>query len=335
MEKLVIPAISELRDTWTSVFGFKPLEETSKRRMRKMSLLVFPGVEMLQKPLLKDHLPMECTPLAEGIYLLGIVLIVHSSHSYGSNNLFFIHVGSKSPQLAEPQTLEVVATCPEERHLPGPCVNSCSEGTASDGFGISGEPAVVESSVKQNDKILNDDIDDTSEDVEAHNADVIDSTLGERNQKFENLMCSTCLTCEEAKEAGQYQTSLGSTISDPEDRTSELNGELDGSSAIDPKSCLEFPKGTDSIDGQATAEICIPSDKLESTHDEHVNQSETISSSNPQKIASVHDGQTVLFNSETANGCDATLHMDEKTCSPSDGDRLKVSSNCHPMEDVM
>ncbi|XP_031744502.1 uncharacterized protein LOC101209468 isoform X2 [Cucumis sativus] len=435
VEKLVIPAISEVRDTWISVFGFKPLDETTKQRMRKMSLLVFPGVEMLQKLLLKDHLPMECTTLGEGSI-------------------------SKSPELSEHQTLEVVANSPEERGSPCSCLNSCSEGTAQDGMGISGDPAVIESSVKPNDKISNGDIDNPTNDVKANNEDFAGNNLGKRNQKFENSLNSTCLSCKEDKEAGQHQTtSLGSTISDPEDRKSELNGQLDGSKAINQKSSLEFPKGTPSVDYQEiAAEIGIRSDKLKSTQDEHVNQPKTISfsdlpetnpvheghkstedehvnqpkticssnlpktnpvheghkstedehvnqpkticssnlpktnpvheghkstedehvnqpkticssnlpktnpvheghkstedehvnqpkticSSNLPKTNPVHEGQTVIFDLEIANGCDATLHMEDKTSSPSEGDRdnahavsAKISSNCHPTEDVL
>ncbi|RAL38432.1 hypothetical protein DM860_002410 [Cuscuta australis] len=55
VEKLIIPAVPDHIHTWTMMFGFKKLEESDKHEVNSMNMLVFPGIHMLQKQLVKQE----------------------------------------------------------------------------------------------------------------------------------------------------------------------------------------------------------------------------------------------------------------------------------------
>ncbi|WOL19630.1 hypothetical protein Cni_G28432 [Canna indica] len=55
VQKLVIPDICELKDTWINEFGFKPLDVSQELELKSLNRLVFSSNRLLQKPLLKMH----------------------------------------------------------------------------------------------------------------------------------------------------------------------------------------------------------------------------------------------------------------------------------------
>lgn len=51
VKMLVLSAIPNLVDAWTSGFGFKPIEDDEKRWLDQVNLMLFPGTSLLLKRL--------------------------------------------------------------------------------------------------------------------------------------------------------------------------------------------------------------------------------------------------------------------------------------------
>lgn len=55
VERLVVSAIPSSVDTWTSGFGFKPVEDEEKESLRNINFMTFPGTVLLGKLLYKQE----------------------------------------------------------------------------------------------------------------------------------------------------------------------------------------------------------------------------------------------------------------------------------------
>lgn len=49
VKTLIIPAISDMLETWTKSFSFKPLEPSQREEVKNLSLMVFAETTLLQK----------------------------------------------------------------------------------------------------------------------------------------------------------------------------------------------------------------------------------------------------------------------------------------------
>ncbi|XP_066389153.1 uncharacterized protein [Miscanthus floridulus] len=52
VQKLVVSAVTEMENTWTTVFGFKPVQPSKKQRIKSLNLLIMNGTGLLEKRLL-------------------------------------------------------------------------------------------------------------------------------------------------------------------------------------------------------------------------------------------------------------------------------------------
>ncbi|GAB4843389.1 hypothetical protein Ancab_013352 [Ancistrocladus abbreviatus] len=75
----MIPAISKLIHTWTTVFGFSVVEESHKQEIKSINMLAFPGTDMLQKKLVEQESLKRDITLFKGMVSPKVDVIVPGS----------------------------------------------------------------------------------------------------------------------------------------------------------------------------------------------------------------------------------------------------------------
>ncbi|KAG6552489.1 hypothetical protein Mapa_005909 [Marchantia paleacea] len=51
VERLVLPAVPELLETWTGAFGFMNMQGSERLQLMDLNIIAFPGTSLLYKPL--------------------------------------------------------------------------------------------------------------------------------------------------------------------------------------------------------------------------------------------------------------------------------------------
>lgn len=233
VEKLVIPAISELMQTWTSVFGFKPLEVSSRKEMRNMNMLVFHGTDMLQKPLLKDQSTEESMIPSAVLESNELKKDLDIKHGVANNS---------------------DKTC-----SPGSDLNISSKG-ANLSLAICNGPAAVESGSQLNEGSLNDSSDITSETTNFPESATNEKSLVHDNLEGKNrtVICPQPSACDahavnahSATEGiDKHQTAVDdSIILAPAERTVESDSKLNQQRTCDME---KKPLGVSCLGSEAT-----------------------------------------------------------------------------------
>ncbi|CAK7346572.1 unnamed protein product [Dovyalis caffra] len=321
VEKLVIPAISDLRETWTSVFGFKPLEGSSKQKMRNMKMVVFPGIDMLLKPLLKHHQFAEANMVpTEGL---------------------------KSLELKEHHTLDETCNSDEKCPSVGFDLKGSSETSVPHTGKINDQAVAVESGSLPD--CLYDTSDITSENTNlpacpkektADQLSVVPDNLEGRDRSTLNTLDSLC-------DVAEYQSAVPGSIA-----TSDGERKLEGDTHMDQNdfSVVESkPSGMSFIGSEAadsqgkcqcaskdvTCEVKVEDSSgrqnLDLLDDNSLHTTSKMVTSQPQHLASarelkVSDGNAVHYESTTCNiSCDV---VQSTTTSPPQKVQDTVNGHC-------
>ncbi|KAL2620318.1 hypothetical protein R1flu_000523 [Riccia fluitans] len=63
VERLVLPAVPELLETWTGAFGFMNMQGSERLKLMDLNIMAFPGTSLLYKPLDKPEVPRPVGPV--------------------------------------------------------------------------------------------------------------------------------------------------------------------------------------------------------------------------------------------------------------------------------